>query len=86
MVEKILHLWLLQLLQDSLLELDCILRALGPCNPNLAFIRDVTCRIHCYKVKAEIMQAAHTQDTILFKEINVMLLSDLSKQTLEEGL
>lgn len=41
------------------------------------------CSIHFFKIKAKIMQAARSQDTMLFNETPVILLFDLSNTQAE---
>lgn len=68
--------------KENPIELDRVHRTSGPCNPNPFFVRDTLCRVHFYEVKEAIMRAASTQDTTLYKNTPVMLLPDLSHQTL----
>lgn len=54
-----------------MIEIDRIHRPVGPRNPNPAFSRDVISRIHFLNIKADIMQAARSQDskqTLLMRE------------------
>lgn len=71
--------------KDAPLELDRVHRTSGPRCPDSTFIRDTLCRVHFYKIKENIMRAANSQDTILFNYTPVMLLPDLSRQTLAMG-
>ena len=73
---------LLQRPKDDPIELDRVHRTSGPQTQDPSFIRDTLCRIHFYKIKESIMRAASSQDTILFNNTPVMLLPDLSRQTL----
>lgn len=73
---------LLQQPKDSPIELDRVHSTSGPRNPNTSFVRDTLCRVHFYKIKEEIMRAASTQDSIQLNDTRVMLLPDLSRQTL----
>lgn len=68
--------------KDAPLELDRVHRTSGQRNPDSSFVRDTLSRVNFYKMKEEIMGVASTQDSILFNDIPVMLLLDLSHQTL----
>lgn len=73
---------ILQQPKDTPIELDRVHRTSGPRSSDSSFVRDTLCRVHFYKVKEEIMKAASTQDSIRLNDTPVMLLPDLSRQTL----
>lgn len=73
---------LLQKPKEDPIELDQIHRKSGLRNPDPSFVHDILCRAHFYMVKESIMHVTSTQDTILFNDTSVMLLPDLSRQTL----
>lgn len=73
---------LLQCPKDNHIELDRVHRISGSRTPDPSFVRDTLCRVHFYRIKEDTMRAASSQATVLFNDTPVMLLPDLSRQTL----
>lgn len=73
---------LLQQPKDTHIKLDRVHRTSGPRYSDSSIIRDTLCRVHFYKVREVIMLAASTQYSIRLNDNPVMLLPDLSPQTL----
>lgn len=68
---------------DTPIELDRVHRVLGPRGPNGSRSRDILCRVHRYKVKEAIMQAAWDAGGYEMGEAKIILLQDLSNKTLK---
>lgn len=64
------------------IELDRIHRVPGRANAAAAYSRDVLCRVHFYKCKEEILLKARGHGLVDYKYAQIMLYSDLSRQTL----
>lgn len=68
--------------KDAEMEIDRAHRSLGPKSNDPKRPRDIICRVHYYRIKDQIIQAARSQDSIIFNESPIMILQDLSQHTL----